>query len=243
MIFLQKLHTLFLSKKTHPVKKTILFLWAISFIGGLIFSTVYIFFTLGIEKSIHQVKEILFWEEFSLVNILFFLSLFVIRNIFFLPIILLLALGGALFGVWFGLLLCGIGEIIGATIGFFFARYYGREFFNTKKILLLRIIDKKVETHGFLSIFVLRLLPIVPFDLINFTAGISHIRFSSYFYATAISIWPDCLFYVLLGSSVKNPKMIFFAGILILFIVVFLWYIKSHPHFRKFLDKISKKKK
>lgn len=243
MNFLKKFHNFFFDRKAHPVKRAILTLWAIVFIAGIIFSTTYIFFHLGIAKSIERMQEILFYEDFSFLNILFFLSLFVVRNIFFIPISLLLALGGTLFGVWLGLLLCGIGEIIGGTIGFFFARYYGRTFFKSEQVPLLDIIDKKVETHGFLTIFVLRLLPILPFDLINFAAGLSRIRFSSYFYATSISIWPDCLFFVLLGSSVKNPKMIVFAGILILFIIFFLWYIKSHPHFREFLEKISNRKK
>ncbi len=216
-------------RKAHPIKQGVMVAWLCFFVAGI--SSLFIF-------STHEIKEFLLnflGNKISLTTVLLFWGLFILRIVFFLPMSILLILSPLVFGnIWLGILFSGIGQIIGASAGFFLARYYGQEFLETKNSKMMSLVNHKLEKYGTLSIILLRIIPVFPYDIINFASGLSRIKFSAFFLATAVSVWPDCLLYGLLGGSFDNPRSLAFAATLAIFIFGLLWYLKTHPDFKDF---------
>jgi uncharacterized membrane protein YdjX (TVP38/TMEM64 family) len=96
----------------------------------------------------------------------------------------------------------GIGSIIGAIIAFYIGRI-GREPIVAKLVgkKWLGRVDGWVERNGVTAIFVARLIPIIPFDLISYVAGITSLSFRYYFIATVLGAFPRCLLLALFGTS------------------------------------------
>ncbi|CAA9458024.1 MAG: hypothetical protein AVDCRST_MAG02-1780 [uncultured Rubrobacteraceae bacterium] len=107
--------------------------------------------------------------------------------------------GGYTFGVVEGFLLTWVGVLIGGVISFGISRLFGRDFVagSARGARL----DRYVEEHGLALIFVLRLIPLVSFDAISYAAGLSSIRFWSFFGATALGMLPGTFAFVYLGGS------------------------------------------
>ncbi len=62
-------------------------------------------------------------------------------------------------------------------------------------------LDRYVEEHGVVLIFVLRLIPLVSFDAISYAAGLSGIRFRGFFAATALGMLPGTFAFVYFGGA------------------------------------------
>lgn len=107
--------------------------------------------------------------------------------------------GGYTFGVVEGFLLTWLGCLIGGVISFGISRLFGRDFVagSARGVRL----DRYVEEHGLALIFVLRLIPLVSFDAISYAAGLSGIRFFSFFAATALGMLPGTFAFVYLGGA------------------------------------------
>lgn len=112
--------------------------------------------------------------------------------------------GGLAFGFWaFPLVL--VAATIGASLAFLVSRYFLRarvkSFVETRA--KLKAIDKAVSEDGWKIVGLLRLSPLVPFNLQNYFFGATRIRFLPYFAATAVGIAPGTLVYVYLGTLGK----------------------------------------
>ena len=216
-------------KKAHPVKQAILLLWGMCFSGGIIYS-VFFLAENGLQDSLTQILG----AGLSAKTVLIFWLIFILRNVFFLPMALLLVMSPVVFGFWPGILIAGIGQILGAIFGFLFARYYGQEFFETKNSKMMNLVNDKLENYGVLSIVLLRIIPIFPYDIINFATGFSRISLGAFTGATILSVWPDCFFYGFLGGSLNNPTSLLYAVSFGILIFGFLYYLKTHPKFKDF---------
>lgn len=214
----------------HPIKKIIIFLWLFCFISGILFSIFYL-----AKNGITETFTLFFGSGLTVLTVSIYFTVFVFRTLFFIPVSLLMIAAPFIFGgFWIGLLMAGIGEIIGGVIGFLFARYYGQEFFqeSAKKSQTMQIINEKMNNFGALAVGVLRLTP-VTFDIINFGAGISKMKFSHYFWVTVFSVWPDCLTYVAIGAAIENPYSLMYTGVTILLLLALFWYLKQHPTYKE----------
>lgn len=216
-------------KKAHPIKQAILLLWGICFTGGILYS-VFFLAENGFQDSLASILG----AGISTKTVLIFWLIFILRNVFFIPMALLLVISPVVFGFWPGILIAGIGQTLGAIFAFLFARYYGQEFFETKNSKMMTIVNDKLENYGILSIILLRIIPVFPYDVINFASGVSRISLSSFAGATALSVWADCFFYGFLGGSLDNPISLLYAGSFGLLIFSFLWSLKTHPRFKEF---------
>lgn len=112
---------------------------------------------------------------------------------------------GALFGPFYGTAYAAVGATIGATIAFVIGRALGRE--GVRGLLGSRAprIESALEHTGFSAMLVLRLLPVVPFNGLNYAAGVTGIAPRSYVAATAIGILPATAAVASAGSSATDP--------------------------------------
>ena len=122
--------------------------------------------------------------------------------VLFFPGIILTAGAGLLYGVVLGTLLVSPASVLGATLAFLIARYVARGWVSRKleKYPNFRAIDRAIEKNGFKMILLLRLQPVVPFNLLNYALGLTRIRLRDYVMASWIGMFPATVLYVYLGS-------------------------------------------
>ena len=126
----------------------------------------------------------------------------------------IIALSGALGLEMTKVILVGIaGLLAGAIIAFFISRYFGRKI--VLKLLGEEWIDEMdewIDDNGTRAIFIARLVPLIPFDLISYVSGLTKIDFNKYLLATMMGMLPRIIFLVYLGSAAKSVLSIIGLG-------------------------------
>lgn len=130
--------------------------------------------------------------------------------------------GGAIFGFWWGTLLNMAAANIGANAAFGIARALGRD--GVRHLMgsdstTLDKLDGIVKRHGFQGLLTLRLIPLVPFNALNFGSGLMPLRWRTYALATLIGIVPGTAVYtffadaLLQGSQEASREALLRVGI------------------------------
>ncbi len=132
---------------------------------------------------------------------LIFGIIYIVATVFALPGSVLTVSGGILFGTLWGTLINLISATLGASLAFLLARYLGREFVEKLTRGKLKRFDQKIGEHGFYTVLYLRLIPLFPFNLLNFSLGMTQIKFRDYFFATLFGMAPGAFVYTSLGGA------------------------------------------
>jgi uncharacterized membrane protein YdjX (TVP38/TMEM64 family) len=112
---------------------------------------------------------------------------------------------GYLFGTFWGFVLTWLGALLGGILCFAIARSLGREY--VAQSTRLQGLDRRVEEHGATIIFVLRLIPVISFDVISYAAGLSGLSFGRFFAATALGMAPGTFVFVYAGGAQLGPGL------------------------------------
>lgn len=136
-----------------------------------------------------------------------------------LPASVLTITGGLAFGPAWGTLAALVGATIRACTEFLVARLLGRE--AVAKLLKGKAasLDQRIGEHGFQTVLLIRLIPSLPFDVLNYGLGFSRVRFAPYAAASFLGMIPGSFAYVYLGYSLTDPKQLWKLGLAILLIV------------------------
>lgn len=130
-----------------------------------------------------------------------YIVIYTVATVLVLPSTVLNLAGGALFGPWLGSLWTTLGALVAAIVAFGFTRTVGRELVEKRLAGYWQTLDAEVRTGGLFYIFSIRLLPVIPYGLVNFAAGLTAISWQDYVIGTALGTLPGVLPFVLLGSS------------------------------------------
>lgn len=157
-----------------------------------------------------------------------YIGLFTLLPAFFFPVAVLALAGGLLFGLWVGSLYTFIGAILNCTLMFFLARYVGRkqvEMLIRKKLspVWQQRLQNLDSNGGFLLLVILRLIPAVPYNLINYAFGLSAMSYPTYIAASAIGIIPGTFAFINIGDKaldITSPDFWIAIGLLLLLLVV-----------------------
>ena len=148
-------------------------------------------------------------KSFGIWAVLIFIIAYTIRPLVFFPTSIMTPAAVVLFGPLAGWFIAYVGENFSANFAFLVARFFGRKFVCEHKNKFLKKYDKKLSHCGFETIIFLRLVPLFPFDFVNYTSGLSSVRHRDYFLATLLGTIPGLTAYILLGASfATNPKFI-----------------------------------
>lgn len=135
---------------------------------------------------------------------------------------------GLLFGSFWGTALSWSSAMVGAALCFAIGKSFGRpavEVLIGKKSL--DYVDNFFDRYGTRAILVARLVPLVPFDPVSYGAGITGMRFTSFFIATGIGQLPATILYSWLGYQATGAiKIVFLVFISFLALAVFMSAIK-----------------
>ena len=130
-----------------------------------------------------------------------FMLIYVIGTVFFLPGSVLTLAGGALFGPVLGTFYNLTAATIGAMISFIAARYIAHDFVEQKTGGRLKALKQGVEGEGWKFVAFVRLVPLFPFNLLNYALGLTKIKFSHYSIATYVCMLPGAIAYTYLGYA------------------------------------------
>lgn len=186
------------------MKKILIVLVVILVIAGFFFFGFDDLLTLqGIQARLSQFYE---WRDESplLVGGLFFLA-YVLVAAFSLPgAAIMTLLAGALFGLWWGLLLASFASSIGALFAFLAARFLFRDSFQTKFASKLKSINDGIAKDGGFYLFTVRLLPIFPFFLVNILMGLTTIKAWTYYWVSQLGMLAGTFVYVNAGVQLAQ---------------------------------------
>ncbi|OUL24306.1 TVP38/TMEM64 family protein [Nostoc sp. 106C] len=130
-----------------------------------------------------------------------YVAIYVVATILVLPSTALNLTGGAIFGPWLGTFWTSVAAIVAAIASFIFARTVGHEAVSRRLAGRWQAIDAEVRQGGVFYMFAIRLVPIMPYGLVNFAAGLTTVSFKDYLIGTILGTVPSVLPFVLLGSS------------------------------------------
>lgn len=130
-----------------------------------------------------------------------FLLLYCLGTILLLPTMVLTLAGGALFGPLCGTLLNLLGATIGAACAFFISRHVVTDWLTSRRGPKINKLIAGVERSGWQFVALLRLIPIIPFNLVNYGLGITQIKFSHYVITTFIFLMPTEILYTYCGHA------------------------------------------
>lgn len=136
---------------------------------------------------------------------LVFVALYVALTVFMFPGAVMTAVAGVLFGPAIGTLLAVAGATLGSATAFQLAKRLGRQ--QVERIAGRRIgrLDAWLERRGFLAVLYVRLIPVVPFNALNYAAGVTGVSFRDFAAGTALGIVPGTFAFAALGGSFEDP--------------------------------------
>lgn len=128
-------------------------------------------------------------------------ALFALGTVLFVPGALFGLAGGVLFGPVWGTILNVAGATLGATVAFLVARYVAADWVREKAGARLDRLIKGVEAEGWRFVALTRLVPLIPFNLLNYALGLTRIPVVSYMLASLVCMVPGTLAYTWLGYA------------------------------------------
>ena len=140
-----------------------------------------------------------------------------------LPDFLITIANANLFGWWQGAILSWTSAMAGAALCFWIARVVGRE--AVEKLAGkngIRQMEEFFQRHGTQSVLIARLLPFVSFDWVSYFAGLTSMRFWSFFLATGLGQLPATIVYSYVGGMLTGGAKLLMTGLLILFALAIL---------------------
>ena len=178
---------------------------------GLVLAVV-AFYALGLQRFVswdyirsHLDGWQLFVEENLLLALVIFFAVYVAVTALSLPVALPLTLvGAALFGRWLGTGVISLGSTLGATLAFLSSRYLLRDWVQRKFAARLEALNRGVERDGAFYLFTLRLIPVVPFFLINLGMGLTPMRVGTYALVSLVGMLPGTFLYVNAGTALAT---------------------------------------
>jgi uncharacterized membrane protein YdjX (TVP38/TMEM64 family) len=132
---------------------------------------------------------------------LMFVGAFALATVFFLPGSLFGLAGGIIFGPLWGTVWNLVGGTLGATMAFLAARFIAGDWIAAKARGRVKTVLSGVESEAWRFIALTRLVPIVPFNVLNYVLGLTRIPLSHYVLATLVCMTPGALAYAWLGYA------------------------------------------
>ncbi|MFW2440322.1 MAG: VTT domain-containing protein [Arenicellales bacterium] len=130
-----------------------------------------------------------------------YILIYAVGTVFFLPGSVLTLTGGALFGPVMGTFVNLTGATLGALGSFLIARYLAHDWVANKTGGRIKTLMDGVENEGWRFVAFVRLVPLFPFNLLNYALGLTRIKLFHYVIATYIFMLPGAIAYTYLGYA------------------------------------------
>jgi len=159
--------------------------------------------TLTLEnlQARHQAL-MLYCQQAPIQSAALFFMLYVLVTTLSLPgAALLTLLGGALFGLWPGILLVSFASTLGATLAMLVSRYLLRDWVQRRFAGPMRTLNDGVARDGAFYLFALRLMPLFPFFVVNLLAGVTTLGVRRYWWVSQLGMLPGAVVFLNAGHQ------------------------------------------
>lgn len=183
------------SSSNSKIKRILGFFLIAALIAALIFAAKYFNVQELLKNALAWIDSLGFWAPVT------FIVIYILATVLFIPGSILTLGAGVVFGVILGSFYVFIGATLGATAAFLVGRYLARgwvskQIENNPKF---KAIDQAVAREGLKIVLLTRLSPVFPFNLLNYSFGITQVSLKDYFLAS-IGMIPGTVMYVYIGS-------------------------------------------
>ena len=182
-------------------------------------------------------------------SILLFLSVYILAVITLLPVVIVLSImSGFLFGVIPGTIYAVTSATIGGTIAFLIVRYFFVDNVIERHLEHFKFLKAATNVYGAQALLIIRLLPFIPFFLINLLTPFLRISTFTFAWTTAIGITPETIMYAWAGShllhinsaaEILTPKFIAFFILLSLIALSSIFLQKNRSAITQKLQTLS----
>jgi uncharacterized membrane protein YdjX (TVP38/TMEM64 family) len=209
-----------MKKKYYIIKIIIIFLVFFLFFRFIRFS--------GFSRKINIHSIVQYTSSKGRFAELVFLFIYAIKPIFVgLPSTVFSISSGILFGSVKGFIINMLGFFLSGSLAFYLSRLLGNSF--VEKLLKNKTykLEEGIEKNAFRIIFLLRLPPIFPYDIVSFAAGLTKIKYTDFILASLLGVIPETICYSFIGRNMRNPfsYKILYSLILIIIVTVGSMYI------------------
>lgn len=190
--------------------------------------------TLTLEnlQTRHQAL-LLYCQQAPIQSAALFFMLYVLVTTLSLPgAALLTLLGGALFGLWPGILLVSFASTLGATLAMLVSRYLLRDWVQRRFAGPMRTLNDGVARDGAFYLFALRLMPLFPFFVVNLLAGVTTLGVRRYWWVSQLGMLPGAVVFLNAGHQlgqiaslrdILSPGVVFALTLLGLLPLITRW--------------------
>ncbi len=190
--------------------------------------------TLENLQAQHQ-SLLLYCQQAPLKSAALFFIVYVLVTTLSLPgAALLTLLGGALFGLWPGILLVSFASTLGATLAMLTSRYLLRDWVQRRFAGPMRTVNEGVSRDGAFYLFALRLMPLFPFFVVNLLAGVTTLGVRRYWWVSQLGMLPGAIVYLNAGHQlgqiaslrdILSPGVVFAFTLLGLLPLITRWLL------------------
>ncbi len=150
--------------------------------------------------AIRQFKD----DNFALASVIYFVVYVAAAGLSIPGAILLTLLGGAIFGLLWGTFLVSFASSIGATLAFLASRLLLRDWVQHRFGDYLAPINKGIEKDGNFYLFSIRLVPVIPYFMVNLLMGLTPISASAFYIVSQVGMLPATAVYVNAGAALAQ---------------------------------------
>lgn len=183
--------------------------------------------------SIEQIRSTVDAGGASWSTRLGFIGAYAVVAITPIPVTIMAVAGGLLFGIFEGTAYSLVGVLAGSWAAYWLARALGRQ---TVRKLLGRhaaTVEAKLESRGLLAVFMLRLMPGIPYWPVNYGSGAFGVAQRDYLMASVLAVIPGQLSLVAIGSFIAVPSYFHGAVIVVAWILVALLTLWAYRRWRR----------
>ncbi len=141
-------------------------------------------------------------QGYGILAPLLYMLVYTVAPALFLPGLPITIVGGLLFGPFWGVVYTITSSTAGACLAFLVSRYLARDWIEGKlRSPRWKRLDGEVERHGWKVVAFTRLIPLFPFNLLNYAFGLTRVKFVHYALATFVCMLPACVAFIVFSSS------------------------------------------
>ena len=152
--------------------------------------------------------------QMGAVGILIFIGVYAVATVLLAPGSILTIGAGFAFGLWKGFLAVSAGSTLGAALAFLVARFIARDKVEAiaNRNEKFRRVDEAIGKQGAKLILLLRLSPVIPFNLSNYFYGLTSVKFWPYVLVSWIGMIPGTFLYVYIGTASQAAASVAASG-------------------------------
>ncbi len=209
-----------ISSSSTPRKKSI---WRPIALGFVIIDLMVLSYVFNLGGRLGELREWIL--SLGSYGPLVYILIYIVAVVFAIPGSLITMMGGVLFGSVVGVAAVSVGSTIGASLAFLISRYVAREAIvqrleSNKKFHRL---DQLTKEHGAIIVAITRLVPLFPFNLLNYGFGLTHVPFWTYVFWSWVCMLPGTVLYVVgtdaVVSAISEKRIPW--DLIIIFVIIF----------------------